>query len=106
MGRSPQRATSELARRIRPSAPDRLSREATLHRTLEYVLPGHAPQFESGRNPAGQGDELVIEQRHANLGRCRHAHLVRVSEVEAGKERLHVQVKELIEPCSPETFAR
>ena len=38
------------------------------------------------RDPSGERHDFVVEQRHPHLGRCGHAHLVRVRKVEGGQK--------------------
>lgn len=57
---------------------------------LKMYLRVSLRSFSSGGIRALERDELVVQQRDANLRRRRHAHLVGVAEVEARKERLEV----------------
>ncbi len=76
---------------------DRLGKH-TLHRLLEHVLAGRPPELQPGGNVTSEVDQLVVEQRDPDLGRRRHAHPVRVGEVEARQERLHVEVQQAVQP--------
>src|SRR6266540_3187897 len=82
--------------RLRP--PDHLPRKDALHALLEQVLPSQTLQLELGRDAARQRDQLVVKQRNTHLGRSRHAHLVRIREVQAWKEGLLVDVEDLVQP--------
>src|SRR5207245_489208 len=58
---------------LRP--PDHIMREAALHASLEHVLSRQSTKLEVGGYPRCMRDDLVVEQRHPDLGGGCHAHL-------------------------------
>ena len=77
---------------------DDVVRQRPLHALLEEVLAREPAQLELRRDPAGELDHAVVEQRHAHLSRRGHAHLVGVRQVQARQEGLLVDVEDLVEP--------
>src|SRR2546423_15112962 len=78
-------------------SPRNVARQKAFGGALQYVLPSKAPQLQSRQHARGQFDELVVQERHAHFQSRRHRSPVRVVEVQAGKEGLHVNVEQAVE---------
>ena len=64
---------------------------------LEDVLAAPPMQLEARRDLGRKVYEVVVEERDTDLDRRGHPHLVGVREVQAGEERLGVEVQETAE---------
>jgi hypothetical protein len=75
---SPRSARPDAERHREPhlrAAEDRLG-EQVLRRLAQHALGGEPGELPLGGHRRDELDQLVIEERHAALDRCRHAHLV------------------------------
>ena len=65
-----------------------------------------APHLEARRQPPGQLDDAVIEDRHAHLERDRHAGAIDLGENVVGKISQRVEILHALEPIGERALDR